>query len=219
MRFHPVVKKLKNILDKKIIGDIFLINHQVGHYLPNWHPWEDYHNFFVSRKDTGGAKELVPVELNWLTYLFSDIESVVSNVTKISNLDVDIDDIYQAILNFKNNISCSLTIDVFSKPSFKETKIIGEKGIILVNFQTGEIKINKGKQWKIINVKINEVAKGYLGLTPPEKLYEDELNSFFKFLKNKNNVIFTLQNELKLLHVLDGIEKSSKNHKRIELKN
>ena len=58
-----------------------------------------------------------------------------------------------------------------------------------------------------------------MGLTPPEKLYEDELNSFFKFLKNKNNVIFTLQNELKLLHVLDGIEKSSKNHKRIELKN
>ena len=218
MRFHPVVKKLKNILDKKIIGDVFLINHQVGHYLPNWHPWEDYHNFFVSRKDTGGAKELVPVELNWLTYLFSDIESVVGNVTKISNLDVNIDDIYQAILNFKNNISCTLTIDVFSKPSFKETKIIGEKGTILVNFQTGEIKINKNKKWKIMNVKFNEVAKGYLGLTPPEKLYEDELNSFFKFLKNKNNTIFTLQNELKLLCVLDGIEKSSKNNKRIQIK-
>jgi predicted dehydrogenase len=218
MRFHPVVKKLKNILDKKTIGRIFMVNHQVGHYLPNWHPWEDYHDFFVSRKDTGGAKELVPVELNWLTYLFSDIKSVVGNVRKISDLDVDIDDVYQAILNFDNNITCTLTIDVFSKPSFKETKIIGEKGIILVDFQTGKIKINKGKKWEIINLKINKVAKGYLGLTPPEKLYEEELHSFLKFVKNKTNTIFTLENELKLLRVLDGIEKSSKNNKRIEIR-
>ncbi len=218
MRFHPIVKKLKNLLDNKIIGDIFLINHQVGHYLPNWHPWEDYHDFFVSRKDTGGAKELVPVELNWLTYLFSDIDSVVGNVTKVSNLDVNIDDVYQAILNFDKNISCTLTIDVFSKPSFKETKIIGEKGIILVDFQKGEIKINKGKKWKIINVKLNKVAKGYLGLTPPEKLYEDELNSFLKFINNKTSMIFTLENELKLLRVLDAIEKSSKINKTIKIK-
>ena len=90
MRFHPVVKKLKTILEQNLIGEVYMINHQVGHYLPNWHPWENYHDFFVSRKETGGAKELVPVELNWLTHLFSDVEFVFGSVKKISKLDVNI---------------------------------------------------------------------------------------------------------------------------------
>lgn len=218
MRFHPVVKKLKTILEQNLIGEVYMINHQVGHYLPNWHPWENYHDFFVSRKETGGAKELVPVELNWLTDLFSDVESVFGSVKKISKLDVNINDVYQVLLEFKNNISCTLSIDVFSIPSFKETKIIGEKGTILANFQTGKIQLSTGKKWKSFNIKLNKAASGYIGLTPPEKLYEDELDSFFKFMKNKTTSIFTLKDELKLLIVLEGIEKSSKKNQRIKIK-
>ena len=119
MRFHPVVKKLKILLEQKKIGKIYSIHHHVGHYLPNWHPWENYKDFFVSRKETGGARELIPVELNWMTYVFSDICSVFANVNKISKLDVKIDDNYQAILAFKNKIFCTLNIDVFSIPSIK----------------------------------------------------------------------------------------------------
>ena len=116
MRYHPVVKKLKTLLEQKKIGKIYSIHHHVGHFLPNWHPWENYKDFFVSRKETGGARELVPVELIWLTYVFSDVRSVFANVNKISKLDVKIDDNYQAILEFKNKIFCSLNIDVFSRP-------------------------------------------------------------------------------------------------------
>ncbi len=218
MRFHPVVKKLKTLVDQKKIGKIYSVHHHVGHFLPNWHPWESYQDFFISRKETGGAKELVPVELNWLTYIFSDVRSVFANVNKISKLDVKIDDNYQAILEFKDKIFCTLNIDVFSIPSVKETKIIGEKGTIICNFDKSQIKINLGTVWKSISLSRGKVALGYKGITPPESLYEEEILNFLKTTQKSKSCSFSLKNELKILKVLDTIEKSSKLGRKIHLK-
>ncbi len=217
MIFHPIVKKLKKLIEQNSIGKIYSINHNVGHYLPDWHPWEDYRKFFVSRKKTGGARELMPVEMIWLTYLFSDVKSVFANVKKISKLDVQIDDLYQVILEFKNNIFCTLSIDVFAIPSFKETKIIGEKGTILCDFNQGLIKINKGRGWKSIKVKTGKVAPGYKGTTPSESLYEEEIQRFLKAVKKIEPCSFSLKNELKILKLLETIELSSRIGKKIKL--
>lgn len=217
LRFHPVVKELKKLLQKNVIGKILVIHHHTGQYLPDWHTWEDYRKFFVSKRETGGARETLPFELYWLTYLFSDLKSVYANIDKISKLDADIDDIYQVLLEFRNRTYCTLNIDVISIPSFRETKIIGEKGTILCDFNKGQLKINKGKDWKIIQLKMGKVAKGYVGTTPPETLYEEELQSFLDAVHKKKKYPRSLQDELKTLQILNAIETSHKRGKKIIL--
>ena len=157
------------------------------------------------------------MELLWLTFVFGDILSVMGNVQKISKLDVDIDDVYQTFLKFKNNIVCNVIVDVLSIPSFRETKITGEKGTIICNFNEGFLKIYKGKKMYEKSVKMGKVAKGYVGSTPPETLYEDELQHFFTAIKQKKKYHYTFQDELKLLRVLDAIKDSSKMKKQIIL--
>ena len=218
MHFHPVIKELKKLLQKDTIGKIMIIQHHSGQYLPNWHPWEDYRKFFVAKKITGGAREMIPVELVWLTYLFNDVKSVMANVEKISDLDVKIDDVYQILMKFKNNISCTLTVDVISIPSFRETKIIGEKGTILCDFNNGDLKICKGKKMKKISLKLGNIAKGYGGSTPPETLYEEEIETFFNSVKNRKKYTYSFDEELKILQILDAIEKSSKRKQQIVLR-
>ena len=213
--FHPVVKKLKTLLEQNTIGKVFLVHQHIGQFLPNWHPWEDYRKFFVSKRETGGARELLPFELFWLTYVFAPIKSVFATQGKISKLDADIDDFYQVSIEFQKNIFCTLNIDVISIPSFRETKIIGQKGTILCDFINGIIKINTGKKWKIINVKMGSVAQGYVGSTPPEKLYEDEINAVINKITHKNHYPYSFKDELKLLKILDKIELSSKKGQKI----
>ncbi len=217
LRFHPVVKKVKELLENNTIGNVLLIHQHIGQYLPNWHPWEDYRKFFVSKRETGGARELLPFELFWLTYLFSDIKSVYANMGKVSKLDADIDDFYQILIEFKNKIACTLNIDVVSIPSFRETKIIGEKGTILCNFVEGTIKINKGKNWKVLKLKMGSVAKGYVGSTPPEALYEDEMRAVLDTVERKKKYPYSMRDELKTLKIMDIIEQSSKKRKKITL--
>lgn len=219
MRFHPVVKELKKLLDNGSIGKVLTIYHHFGHFLPDWHPWEDYRKFYVAKRETGGAREIVPFELVWLVYLFSHIKSVYGDTRKLSKLDVDIDDIYQAVLEFDNHIVCTFVIDVFTKPSIRETKIIGEKGVIICDFNEGIIKIGKDENWRTIKVKMGKVAKGYKGSTPPETLYEEEMKHFLDAVKNKRKYPHLLQDELKILDVLDAMEESSKKEKKLYLNN
>lgn len=217
MRFHPVVKELKKLLDNGSIGKVLTIYHHFGHFLPDWHPWEDYRKFYAAKRETGGAREIVPFELVWLVYLFSHIKSVYGDIRKLSKLDVDIDDIYQAVLEFDNHIVCTFVIDVFTKPSIRETKIIGEKGVIICDFNGGIIKIGKDENWRTIKVKMGKVAKGYKGSTPPETLYEEEMKYFLDAVKNKRKYPHLLRDELKILDVLDAMEESSKKEKKIIL--
>ena len=216
--YNPLIKKLKVILAKKQIGKPLTVYHHFGHYLPNWHPWEDYREFYVSKRKTGAAREIVPFELVWLTFLFSNIKSVFGSIHKVSKLKANIDDLYQTIIEFSNGIQCIMVIDVISDQAFSETKIIGEKGVILCDHNEGSIKIGKSSKWKKIKIRSGQIAKGYKGNTPSESLYVNEMKNFLTSIKQKKTSNYTFNDELKILQVLDAIELSNKTSRKITLK-
>jgi len=73
MRFHPACAKLRALIAGGAIGKPLTFTHHVGQWLPDWHPWEDYRTFYVAKRETGAAREIVPFELNWLTQLFGPV--------------------------------------------------------------------------------------------------------------------------------------------------
>ena len=214
MLFHPIIKQLKKLIKKKTIGKPLTVYHHFGHYLPNWHPWEDYRNFYVSKKETGAAREVVPFELVWMIHLFSDVYSVYGNIDKISTLEANIDDIYQILIEFVNGIKCTFIIDVISEPAINETRITGDKGMIYCDHNIGTIKIGKGNKWKEVKIETGKMAKGYKGNTPSDSIYVEEMKSFLDTIK-KSSARHTFDDELKILRVLDAIELSNKKSKKI----
>lgn len=214
MLFHPIIKQLEKLIKEKTIGKPLTVYHHFGHYLPNWHPWEDYRNFYVSKKETGAAREVVPFELVWMSYLFSDIYSVYGNIDKISSLKANIDDIYQILIEFANGIKCTFIVDVISEPAINETRITGDKGMIYCDHNTGTIKIGKGSKWKEVKIETGKMAKGYKGNTPSDSIYVEEMKSFLDAIK-KSSARHTFVDELKILKVLDAVELSNKQAKKI----
>jgi len=204
--FHPVVLKLKQLLQKKSIGKIILVSHHTGQYLPNWHPWEDYRKFFVSKKETGGAKEILAIDSIWLSNIFGKIEKIEGITGKLSKLKVDIDDFYNIQILFEKRVFCNLLIDVMSIPSIKETKIIGEKGTINCNFKNGKIVILDDSKIKIIKNKIGNTAKGYKGITSSEKVYELEIKHVIRSLQGKEKFPFSFKQEFEILKYIELIK-------------
>lgn len=214
MLFHPIIKQLEKLIKEKTIGKPLTVYHHFGHYLPNWHPWEDYRNFYVSKKETGAAREVVPFELVWMSHLFSDIYSVYGNIDKISSLKANIDDIYQILIEFVNGVKCTFIVDVISEPAINETRITGDKGMIYCDHNTGTIKIGKGSKWKEVKIETGKMAKGYKGNTPSDSIYVEEMKSFLDAIK-KSSARHTFSDELKILKVLDAVELSNKQSKKI----
>src|SRR5437899_565934 len=134
MRYHPIVASVNNILKSNKIGKPLAFLYHSGQYLPDWHPWEDYRKYYVSKRITGACREIVPFELVWLTHVFGEIDSVTAIKTKVSNLEVDIDDIYNVLLQFKNNLQGNLTVDVIARIPYRQLKILGEEGVIVADW-------------------------------------------------------------------------------------
>ena len=58
--FHPAIKTIREIIKSRKLGRITNILYHSGQYLPDWHSYENVSDFYVSKKSTGGAREIVP---------------------------------------------------------------------------------------------------------------------------------------------------------------
>jgi predicted dehydrogenase len=208
MRFHPAVKLMKTFLDNNLIGKCLAFTHHCGQYLPHWHPWEDYREFYAARRMTGACREMVAFELNWITYILGKVSKISCFKNKVSNLDIDIDDTYQILLEFENKSLGHMLIDVISRPAFRVCKIIGEEGTIVWD--------SAGKYVDVFTVDDNTwhrhrydegvPEKGYIY---GEKMYIEEMAHFIRAINSKEKYIYSLEEDKEILSLLYFAEKSS----------
>jgi predicted dehydrogenase len=127
MKFHPAIEKIKEILQSEQYGKVKDFCYYSGKYLPDWHPWEDIRQFFVSKKETGGCREIVPLELTWIVDLFGFPTAINGFYGKTTDFGVDIDDTYVLSLNF-GDVYGNVTVDVVSRCGLRHLILNMERG-------------------------------------------------------------------------------------------
>ena len=100
--------------------------YHVGQYLPDWHPWESYKDFFVANKKTNGCREIFAIELPWISKVFGEIESFDLQKQKISSLEIDYPDNYALVVKHNSGIVGTLNVNILSRVAKRDLDIIGE---------------------------------------------------------------------------------------------
>ena len=214
MRYFPGPIAVKKIISEGKIGKPLNINYQTGQFLPDWHPWENIKEFYVSVKQTGGAREIVPFELTWLNEIFGSPKALSCVKEKISDIDADIDDIYHFCLRYPKNILANITIDVISRPvATRELNILGAEGRLIFSGykQTVSYISTNEKEWTTIDVSGGTLEKDYIN---PEEPYISEMADFVKSLKCRDANFFpnNLSKDAGILFLLNNLEELSINH-------
>ena len=149
-RFSEPIKFIKKELKKKSIGKILYFRGEFSEYLPDWHPYEDYRSFYMANKKQGGGSILDQCHIMDLShFLIGDFLSVSAINCKISNLEINADDISEMIVKHKNGVISSIHTDIFGRSHKKMLEIKGEKGNIIWDFYKNEVKIFNSKTKKI----------------------------------------------------------------------
>jgi len=214
MRYFPFVKNVKKLLYENVIGQVMNINYHVGQYLPDWHTWEDIKDFYVSNYETGAAREILPFELTWLNFIFGDPKVLFCVKKKLTSMDIDIDDIYHAILEYPSNVLANLTIEVISRPKVtRELQIIGSTGKITYSQDDNILKyINIDMdEWEDVNCSVENIERNYIY---SDDVYVEEIQDFIESVKlhkiGKKIVYFnTLIDDYKVLQTLYMLESLS----------
>jgi len=210
-RFHPCIKKIKNIIEKEEIGKIYSVQVESNSYLPDWHPYEDYRKGYAAKKKLGGGILLTCIhELDFLYWYFGKINEIFSVTKKQSQLEVNVDDISLMIIKFKKNILGEIHLDYFQRPDYKRCKIIGSKGTLYWDSNINQVKFypkNKKKWIKKIEIKKYE----------KNEMYVNEILHFLKSVKNKKKTINSLSDGIKTLEISLAAKKSSAQKKMIKI--
>jgi predicted dehydrogenase len=211
MRYFPGPKLVKDILGRGLIGKPLNFNYQTGQYLPDWHPWEDIQSFYVSARETGGGREIVPFELTWLNDLFGDPDPVACLRSKVTDMDADIDDIYHCLLRYPGNFLGNMTVEVVSRPkATRELRILGSDGILVMSADENCVRyINtESDDWKRFELGQGTVESGYIN---PEEPYISEMADFAAAAAASDPTLYSnsLFEDWKILNMLNQLDKIS----------
>ncbi|MGA2461287.1 MAG: Gfo/Idh/MocA family oxidoreductase [Candidatus Bathyarchaeia archaeon] len=208
MRFHPSIQTMKRLVDENAIGKILAFNYHSGQYLPDWHPYEDYRKYYVSRKETGGCREIVPFELSWVTWLLGPVKKLSCMMGKLSRIEADIDDIYQMLLQFKNGAIGSMQVDVISRLPFRFFRMISDEGVITWDKNLRLVTVYKASTKKTEEYPEEEgvVVEGYF---MEDNMYIKEMQHFIEAVEGKHEYMYSLEDDHRILKLLYGAETSS----------
>ena len=185
MRFYTPIKMMKKILDEGKIGKILAFQYHMGQYLPDWHPWEDYRQVYFSKKETSACREMLPFELIWLNSVMdSRVAEIAGTITKVSNLDMDADDIALANVKYENGIFGNIIIDVISRKPFRTLRVLGSDGILDWEKFSHSIVVYdaKTKQSETTTIPQGHLEPGYVN---PEEQYIEEIKAFLDTIAGK----------------------------------
>lgn len=195
LRFHPIIEKVKKIIEKE---KILSVNGYVGQYLPTWRPNTNYKNSYsASMEKGGGVLNDLSHELDYLTYLFGDWTKLVAAGGQISDLNINSYDSISILFSTKRVFNITLELNYLDK-------IIQRYFIINTNSKT--IKADLINNTLLINDELEEFnVSRNLTYT----------NQHLAVLERKKDQLCTFEEGLKCLHMIRSIEKSLQERKWI----
>lgn len=181
--------------------------YHIGQYLPDWHPWESYKDFFLGDVRTNGCREIMAIELPWIIETFGDVTGFNVVADKISNLKIDYKDNFMIQMTHKKGNKGSLIVDVVSPCAVRHLDIFSENEYISWAGTPDSLKRYDSCSGEMKQVDLDEKAEhvnGYKAFVV-ENAYRNEIEEFFNVVLNEKEPVYNFEQDLKILKLIDSI--------------
>lgn len=211
MLYNLQIQKIDELV-KNTNKPVTYIYH-IGQYLPDWHPWESYKDFFIGKKETNGVREILAIQLPWIINTFGKIELIDSNAQKCTNLEIDFND--SVICNFrhKNGSIGVFVADTVSRKATTSLEVIGEDLHIFWHGHNDDLQVYNiaNNELQTISLYDNiEHRDGYAD-NIIENQYSDEIQDFLNAVNNGTKPRYSIEQDKYTLAIIDEIEGNNDN--------
>ncbi len=208
-KFYPLFQKMKDLITTGAIGQIMAARCEFGQYLPDWHPWEDYRQGYSANQNLGGGILLDSHEFEYLTWFLGDVKRLSCFATKVSNLEIDVEDVAETILEFKNGAIGEIHLDYFQRSYQRNFEFFGATGTIIWDANA-----------KRIDLKGPDHSESHFPL--PEnydfnEMYIAEMKHFLNCLESQTQTITPLSQAIKTITLIMAAKQSAAESKVINL--
>jgi predicted dehydrogenase len=207
LRYLHSLQEFRELLHKGIIGEILSVRCEVGQYLPTWRPETDYRQGVSARKELGGGVLLeLSHELDYLRWIFGDVDWVRATLTRQSLLEINVEDSAHLTLGFLSRTSQgeligTLSMDFIRHDQTRVCTAIGSKGSLKWDGMAGEVSV------------FQEGASSWTKLFTHSPLKNETYNAEWREFKNCISTgaapSVTGQDGLRVLEIIESVRRSA----------
>jgi predicted dehydrogenase len=211
MRFHPEIKKVKELLDEGEIGRLLSANIECGSYMPDWRPSVDYRQVYSAKKELGGGIILDSIhEIDYACWMMGKVDMVGCIADKISSLDINSEDVADIMVRFSSGVIGHIHLDYVQRAYSRKCKIIGENGVIYGDISGNRVGLytSAAKKWVWFQCTVK---------FDNNQMYFDEMKHFINCIKGINKPTHDIFDGVDDLKIALAAKKSAKENKFISL--
>lgn len=211
MRFHPGLMTIKRLLLEQAVGRVIAARVEVGQYLPDWHPWEDYRQSYSAQSRQGGGVILDAIhEIDYIRWLLGEVLSATCFAAKLSQLQIDTEDTAALLLRFESGAVGEVHLDYIQRAYSRSCQVIGEEGTLRWDYTAGEVRWYSAhtQQWKLFS-------------NPPawesNQMYLDEMKHFLRCLAGEDSPSLDVFEGARVLEIALAAKASAQQRRWMEL--
>ena len=137
--FHPLIEKMFHYIKNNKIGQIMSVRINVGSYVPEWHPYEDFYSLYACQTRLGGGVITTEChELDILLSLFGIPKNVYSTNNQRGKYKILADDSSTMLFEYKK-FTASINLCFMQKKQERNISIIGQDGNVFVDLNEQSI--------------------------------------------------------------------------------
>lgn len=185
--------------------------YHVGQYLPDWHPWESYKDFFVAEKRTNGVRELMGIDIPWMYKAFGEIADISATGGNISGLPLEYPDYYLVTFTHTKGHKGMVCFDVAARVATRRLEVMGDNLHLLWKGKPNGLYAYSSEKNLFESVETYQEAvshkQGYHPMIV-ENAYMEEIRCFFDTIAGKTCPRYTLKDDERVIRWMDEIEGS-----------
>lgn len=206
LRFHPVVKKVKDLLDQHAIGIPYHFSIEVGQYLPDWDSSKDYRESYRTKAESGGVVLELIHEIDYARFLFGEYSTIIGLTGQQSKLDIQAEDTAKIVARMRGaygTVLGAISLDFLQRTAHRSMKIVGEHGTILADLNSGKIHVERSAG----NIETIQLSAS---LHDRNAMYIEELRHFLDCVKNHQQTCISLEEGIASLNAALLVKQTAK---------
>lgn len=177
LRFDPILQTVERRLADGAVGDVRSFDAVAGSYLPDWRPERDYRETYSASVKLGGGVVLDLIhELDYVDWLFGEIATTRAIVDRVSDLDIETEDIAEIACRTTQGTVGRIHLDYFRRPRRRDLEVVGSEGVLRADLE--------GKTLSLTNPTGTD--RESFEYEPDERLRR-QLDQFFEHVKTRES--------------------------------
>ncbi len=213
LRFLPSLQRFRELIGEGVIGKILSVRCEIGQYLPSWRPGSDYRQgVTANRKLGGGALLELSHEIDYLHWIFGEVEWVTSILSRQSGLEIDVEDTAHLILGFSPQIDghqliATLNLDLIRHDTTRACIAIGENGSLRWDGLTGQVMVYRAGETAWCELFRYQHQR--------DDSYQAEWKNLLACVSGSRTPLITGEDGLKVLEIIEAARNSAASGNRV----